>query len=102
MAAVRLVATPPPPLYIQCIDTWRNGETELKTRVQKWGNSLAVRIPRTCAAEACVTQESLVDITVENGALILRPVASRSRLDDLLAGITPENTHGETDCGPAR
>ena len=74
----------------------------MKTRIQKWGNSLALRIPRACAAEAEITQETLVEVWVENGALMVRPLLpSRTTLADLLEGVTDDNLHRETDFGPA-
>ena len=74
----------------------------MKTRVQKWGHSLALRIPHGCAAEAEVAQGTLVDIEVQGGALIVRPVSTgRATLEDLLAGVSAENLHSEAEYGPA-
>jgi antitoxin MazE len=73
----------------------------LKTRIQKWGNSLALRIPKSYAADVQLTQETLVDISVEGDALIVRPLLPSSpTLTKLLAGVTESNLHGETDYGP--
>lgn len=73
----------------------------MKTRIQKWGNSLALRIPRAYAAEVEMEQASLVDLSVENGALVIRLVPTGPpSLDDLLAGITDANLHHEVDLGP--
>lgn len=74
----------------------------MHTRVQKWGNSLAVRIPRSFAASTGISEGSEVEIAVDDGEIRLRPVPGPSyRLDDLLAQITPENLHTEVDTGPA-
>ena len=54
------------------------------TRVQKWGNSLALRIPQSFAMQAKVTAGTAVDIAVEKGQLVVRPVRQRYRLRDLL------------------
>ena len=43
------------------------------TRVRKWGNSLGLRIPRAFAAEAGVAEDSSVELSVENGALLVAP-----------------------------
>ena len=43
------------------------------TKIQKWGNSLALRIPKSFAAEAKVVAGSTVDISVANGRLVVRP-----------------------------
>ena len=66
--------------------------------VAKWGNSLALRIPNAFAKEAKLLEGKPVDITIVDGALVVRPVEPviEYDLDVLLAGITEENTHGET------
>lgn len=73
----------------------------MRTRVQKWGNSLAVRIPKPFAASAGLRQTSEVEISVERGALRVAPVQRRWRLRQLLAGVTKRNVHSESDLGPA-
>lgn len=73
----------------------------MQTKVQKWGHSLAVRIPRAYAKAANLEQDSSVEISVVDGALVLTPVARpRYDLEDLLAQITDENIHAEVDLGP--
>lgn len=73
----------------------------MRTRIQKWGNSLALRIPKPFAAEALIEQDSLVDLALLDGKLIITPVVEPAlTLDDLIAGITEENLHGEVDTGP--
>ena len=69
------------------------------TRVQKWGNSLALRIPRSFAAQAKVAAGTAADIAVESGRLVVRPARQRYRLRDLLSGITARNLHSEVDTG---
>lgn len=66
--------------------------------VAKWGNSLALRIPQAFAKEARITEGKPVDITVVDGALVVRSVEPvvEYDLDALLSGITEENIHGET------
>ncbi len=72
----------------------------METRVQKWGNSLALRIPQAFAAEMGLSQESLVELVLEEGQLVIRPVRDEQyRLEDLLTAITPDNLHGEVDTG---
>jgi len=72
------------------------------TKIQKWGNSLGLRIPKSFAAEADVEEGSTVDLAIENGELIIRPVRRpRLRLQDLLAGVTSQNLHKELDTGAA-
>ena len=70
------------------------------TRVQKWGNSLAVRIPKALAEDVPVREGDPVDLTVENGRLTVVPAAEPTLdLDCLLDQITPESVHGEVDTG---
>ncbi len=72
----------------------------METTVQKWGNSLAVRIPKSFAAEAQITQQSRVELSVEDGKLVITPIAAPAyALEELVAGITEENRHAETDWG---
>jgi antitoxin MazE len=74
----------------------------VRTRIRKWGNSLALRIPRSFAAEAQVEEGSTVDITVEDGCLRVRPVrARRYVLSELLEGISRRNLHEEVEWGEA-
>jgi antitoxin MazE len=71
------------------------------TRVQKWGNSLALRIPQSFAVQAKVAAGTAVDIAVESGRLVVRPVRRRYRLRELLSGITARNRHSEVGTGSA-
>ena len=72
----------------------------MRVRVQKWGNSLAIRIPKPFAAEAGVTQGGEVELAVVRGRLVVAPLASvRYRLRALLAAVTAGNLHDESDFG---
>jgi antitoxin MazE len=74
----------------------------MKTRVQKWGNSLAVRIPKSFAAEVGLRADSAVELSLVGNTLVVQPIAPPSlTLDQLLRGITDENLPGEWDTGPA-
>ena len=72
----------------------------MKTRVQKWGNSLALRIPKTFAEEAGLSANSAVELSLVAGKLIVKPAAPPT-LEELLRGITDDNLPGEWDTGPA-
>lgn len=69
------------------------------TQVAKWGNSLAVRIPKTMANELNLDEDTEVELVVADGRLVLSPIRPGYRLEDLLAGISEGNLHGETDTG---
>ncbi len=72
----------------------------MQAKVSRWGNSLALRIPKRYAEEANLSSDSKVDISVESGAHVVRSV-HKYTLDELLDGITSENLHEEIDYGPA-
>ena len=72
------------------------------TKVQKWGNSLALRIPKAFALDAQLENDSLVEITIVEGQIIITPVVAPSwTLEELLAGINKRNIHREVDTGSA-
>jgi antitoxin MazE len=73
----------------------------MKATIQKWGNSLALRIPKTVAEELGLEQRSLVELSMTKGTLVLRPAKRvRPALADLLERITAANIHAEADLGP--
>lgn len=67
--------------------------------IKKWGNSPAIRLPAAVMQAAHLRLEQAVDIRVENGRVVIEPAAPSYKLDDLLAGITAQNRHGEQDFG---
>ena len=70
------------------------------TKIQKWGNSLGLRIPKSFAAEAQVEAGSTVDISVVDGGLVVRPVRrQRYSLSELLRRVTSRNLHDEIATG---
>lgn len=73
----------------------------MRTRVQKWGNSLALRIPKAFAEEVGLEQDGEVDLSVDKGRLVVvPPVRPSYTLEELLEGVRPSNLHEETDWGP--
>jgi antitoxin MazE len=68
----------------------------MKSSLKRWGNSLAVRIPMSFAAEIGVEQGSPVEISLREGSLVISPLPKpRLTLEDLLAEVTEENRHAE-------
>ena len=68
----------------------------MKARIRRWGNSLALRIPKAFAEEASLEDKSVVDLKVVNGKLVVASVAEPEiRLDTLLDDIEDHNLHGE-------
>jgi antitoxin MazE len=79
------------------------GGNHMTTRVQKWGNSLALRIPKLLASEVGLKDNSPVELSLQEGKLVVTPAVEPAvSLDDLLAKVTRKNLHGEVDTGPAR
>jgi len=74
----------------------------MRTRVQKWGNSLALRIPKSFATEIGLQRNSTVELSLVEGRLVIMPVVeSALTLEHLLAQVTEGNLHGEIETGPA-
>jgi antitoxin MazE len=72
----------------------------VQTKIQKWGNSLAIRIPKTFATELGIDQDQDVELSLEDGKLVLTALhPSSPTLDMLLQGITDKNLHSETSTG---
>jgi antitoxin MazE len=70
------------------------------TKIQKWGNSLGLRIPKSFAAEAEIEEGSEVDITIREGTLVITPRQKpRYELSELLAKVSKKNLHEEIDTG---
>jgi antitoxin MazE len=72
----------------------------MNTQVGKWGDSLAVRIPNAYAKDLGLQEGMDLDVSLVDGGLLLRPRQERYTLEELVAQITPENVHGDTDWGP--
>ena len=71
----------------------------MTTRVLKWGKSLALRIPRRLAAEVKLQDGDAVDVSVEDGALVVRPATKRYTIEELVADIETSDRRRETDWG---
>ncbi len=69
------------------------------TVLDRWGNSLAVRLSKSVVETAGLQEGDRVSIQVEKGYVIIHPVRPRYTLDELLEGVTPETLHEETDFG---
>ena len=78
-------------------------EAAVRTEFQKWGNSLALRVPSAFAKEIGAAEGQPVDMTVENGALVVKVTTRKRRryeLEQLIDEITEENRHDEISWGP--
>lgn len=78
----------------------KEGGLSVSTTVQKWGNSLGIRIPSQIAEKIAVSQGSEVDLIVsDDHSLIVIPKKKKPTLEELLAQCKPENRHDELDFG---
>ena len=73
----------------------------MNAKIQKWGNSLALRIPKAFATEAHLKQGVVVDLAVVDRKVILNPdLPPKYSLDELLGGVSKQNIHSQIDTGP--
>jgi antitoxin MazE len=72
----------------------------MKLKIKKWGNSLALRIPRAFAMETNLHDNSVVELITRDGELVILPVIENEfTLADLLEGVNGDNLHGEITTG---
>jgi len=71
----------------------------MNATIQKWGNSLAVRIPKNISKDTGLSEGSNIDIMVENGNIVLSPGKKEYSLKELLKNVTIENIHSEISTG---
>ena len=72
------------------------------TTIAKWGNSLALRIPQHIGQEIQINEGAEVDLVVVDGNLVIKPRSRRRySLEELVAGITPDNLHSEVESSAA-
>lgn len=69
----------------------------MQTRIQKWGNSLGLRIPKAIAQQAGLSEGTTVDFVVRGNTIVINP--HRYSLETMLSQITPANVHKEVDTG---
>ncbi len=70
--------------------------------IKKWGNSAAIRLPSSMMKTLKLDLESLVEIRLEAGCLVIEPIRNQEYdLNQLLNGIKPSNRHAEIDFGAA-
>jgi antitoxin MazE len=69
------------------------------TQLSKWGNSLGLRLPKSVAREAQLDEGDSVEVSVDNGTIVVRRSRPRYALDELVGRITTRNRHTESDWG---
>jgi antitoxin MazE len=73
----------------------------MEVTIQKWGNSLAIRIPGSYAKDINLRQGTQVDLLKEENKLVIMPKKTGLKLKSLLTKITAENIHEEEFAGGA-
>ena len=71
----------------------------MNARIQKWGNSLALRLPSAVAEQIHVHEGASVTLELEDGTLRIKSARARYRLGDLLKKVKPGNLHSDADWG---
>lgn len=69
------------------------------TQVARWGNSLGLRLPKGVASEVRIAEGDLVEISVQEGTIVVKPKRPRYSLEQLVGKITPKNRHEESNWG---
>ncbi len=77
----------------------------MRVAFQKWGNSLALRVPKAFADEIGASDGKAAEMSVRNGQLVVEITRMQRRkrrykIDELVSGITPDNRHEEVNWGP--
>jgi antitoxin MazE len=72
----------------------------MQTKIKKWGNSLALRIPKLFALDINLKPNNMVDMSIDKGSIIITPISDKEySLEKLLKGISKNNLHGEIGTG---
>lgn len=72
----------------------------MTTTLQKWGNSLAVRIPKAVANDVALGEGEAVDLRITNGEIVIAPIrAKKYRLEELVSRISGKNRHSAVSTG---
>ena len=75
----------------------------MTTKVQRWGNSLALRIPKSFAKDVHLENGATVNLSIDDGRLVVEPSPkTKYSLNELLKNITPDNLHKEISTGKPR
>lgn len=72
----------------------------MRTKIQKWGNSLALRIPKAFAVQSKIREDKDVNLTLEGNKIVIEPIEEKKySLKELVSGINESNLHSEIDFG---
>lgn len=76
--------------------------TAMKTKIQKWGNSLGVRLPKNITEQKALREGTGVSVSIKENQIVIEPIEEVVALEDLLSRVSVENIHGETDWSKVR
>ncbi len=86
-------------MYLYCRNKQSKG-SEMRIKIQKWGNSLALRIPKAFAFQSKIREDEYVNLTLEDNKIVIEPVEEKKySLKELVSGIKKSNLHREIDFG---
>ena len=71
-------------------------------KIVRWGNSMAVRIPKVVLRDAGLQEGDVLAFGAKNGSIVAKPIKKKTTLTELVAKMSPENIHEEVDWGKAR
>lgn len=74
----------------------------MKTKIQKWGNSLGVRLPKNITEQKALREGAGVSVSIKDNQIVIEPIEEVAALEDLLSRVSVENLHGETDWSKVR
>jgi len=84
---------------VETLTAWEEAY-QMLTKITKWGNSLAIRIPKAIAGDANLKLNRPVDVIVKDGVIVLKPVkTARVSLKSLVEQIREDQLHGEIETG---
>lgn len=72
----------------------------MRSQIVKWGNSVAIRVPKTVLERSGMREGDMVEFVAKKGAILAKAVKAEPTLDELVARITPGNKHEEVNWGP--
>lgn len=74
----------------------------MRSKISRWGNSLALRIPKPFADEVGLSKQTEVELSLEKGKIVIFPILDpEPSLAELLAEVDEDNLHSEVETGPA-
>ena len=89
-------------LYILYSSIYKVYTVRMKTKIQKWGNSLGVRLPKNITEQKSLHEGLSVSILLKDNQIVIEPAEDEIFLKDLLLNVSDKNLHSETDWSDAR